>query len=57
MRFAETEAQDNARMAEISKEVGLDDALRDIGIGNGSGSSPPAEKDKAAREIGTVGGY
>jgi hypothetical protein len=57
MRFADKEAQDNARMAEISKEVGLDDALRNIGVGNGSGSSPPAEKDKAAREIETVGGY
>jgi hypothetical protein len=44
-------------MALISKDVGLVDALRNIGVENGSGSSSPAEKYKAAREIETVGGY
>jgi hypothetical protein len=57
MRFADKEAQDNARMDEISKDVGPVDALRNIGVENGSGSSSPAEKYKAAREIETVSGY
>lgn len=41
--------KNNARMTEISKEVRLDNALRDIGVVDGSGSPPSTEKDKTAR--------